>query len=309
MTATANAPRGTCVSANGIEVCYEEFGDRAAPPMLLIMGLACQMIVWDDDFCALLASRGFRVIRFDNRDIGCSTTFPQLRRPSVLEMAFVQATGLRIRIPYLLRDMANDALGLLDALGIARAHVVGISMGGAIAQEIAIRVPERMRTMTSIMSTTGDPKLPRPTRAALAQLGKKLPADRAGFVREYVATWRVLAGDGFPFDAERMARHGNETFDRGVNPAGGARQLLAMIASGNRTAALRHIGVPTLVIHGTADPLVPVEAGRATARAVPGARLVLIDGMGHTLPAAVWPRIVDAIAEHANASPAESALS
>ncbi len=262
-------PRGACVAANGIELCYDEFGDRSDPPLLLIMGLACQMIVWDDDFCALLASRGFRVIRFDNRDVGCSTRFAQLRRPGVLEMAFVQATGLRFRIPYLLRDMAADSLGLLDALGIERADIVGISMGGAIAQEIAIRSPERMRTMTSIMSTTGDPKLPRPTRRALAELGKKMPADREGFVREYVATWRILAGDGFPFDAERMARHGNETFDRGVNAAGGARQLLAFIASGNRTAALRHVAVPTLVIHGTRDPLVPVEAGRATARAIP----------------------------------------
>ncbi len=299
MTGTA---RGTCVTANGIELCYDEFGAPSDPALLLIMGLACQMIVWDDDFCAMLAARGFRVIRFDNRDIGCSTRFTRSGTPSILEMMLVQATRLRFRTPYLLRDMADDAVGLLDALGIARAHVAGISMGGAIAQEIAIHAPERMRTMTSIMSTTGDPKLPRPTRAALVALGKRMPRDRAGWIRAYVATWRVLAGDGgFRFDAERMARHGAESFDRGVNPAGAARQLFAMLASGDRTRALRHVSVPSLVIHGTRDPLIPVEAGYATARAIPSSRLEIVDGMGHTLPEEVWPRIVEAIAEHASA--------
>jgi pimeloyl-ACP methyl ester carboxylesterase len=286
--------------ANGMRLCYETFGDRANPPLLLIMGLATQMIVWDDDFCAQLAARGFRVIRFDNRDIGMSTKLAGARTPSFAEMLVSQVTGLRFRVPYTLRDMAADAVGLLDALGIARAHVVGASMGGAIAQEIAILFPDRILTLTSIMSSTGDPKLPRPAPRAMAVLAKKVPLDRAGYVREYVATWRVLAGNHFPFDAEKTARQGTAGYDRGINPPGAARQLLAIIASGNRTKALAQVRVPTLVVHGTEDPLVPHMGGIATARAIPGARLLLIEGMGHSFPREVWTRIIDAIAQHAS---------
>lgn len=287
------------VPANGIRLCYETFGDRSAPPMVLIMGLAAQMIVWDDEFCRQLAARGFWVIRFDNRDIGLSTRFPKARTPRFAEMMLAQVTGLRFRVPYTLRDMAADTVGLLDALGIRTAHVVGASMGGAIAQEVAIHHSERLRSLTSIMSSTGDPKLPGPRREALARLAKKVPLDRAGYVREYVATWRVLAGDHFPFDAERTARQGTAGYERGINPPGVARQLLAIIASGNRQKALRRLAVPTLVIHGTDDPLVPAEGGRDTARTIPGAQLLLIEGMGHSFPREVWPRIIDAIAQHA----------
>jgi pimeloyl-ACP methyl ester carboxylesterase len=286
-------------SANGMRLCYETFGDPAAPPLLLIMGLATQMILWDDDFCAQLAARGFHVIRFDNRDIGMSTKLEHARTPSFAEMMLSHATGLRFRVPYLLRDMAADTAGLMDALGIASAHVVGASMGGAIAQEMAVLYPQRVRTLTSIMSTTGNPKLPGPTRPALAVLGKKPPQDRAGYVREYVATWHVLSGDHFPFDPERFARHGANSFDRGINPAGAARQLFAMIASGNRKKSLATVTVPTLVIHGTEDPLIPAAAGVDTAQTIPGARLELIEGMGHSFPREVWPRIIDAIATHA----------
>ena len=293
-TAEAFAP------ANGIRLCYQEFGDPAHPPMVLIMGLGVQMLVWDDDFCELLAARGFRVIRFDNRDIGRSTMFPNARTPSFAELLLSQVTGLRFRIPYTLRDMAADTAGLMDALGIASAHVVGASMGGFIAQEMAIAHPERLRTLTSLMSSTGDPKLPRPEPKALAALGKKTPPDRAGFVRRYVETWAAIAGDGFPFDPERMARQGAASYDRGINPPAVARQMLAIIASGNRKPALGKVSVPTLVLHGTRDPLVPLAAGLDTARAIPGARLVLIDGMGHWMPREVWPRIVDEIAAHAH---------
>ncbi len=286
--------------ANGIRLCYQTFGDPSHPPLLLIMGLAVQMIVWDDDFCEMLAARGFRVIRFDNRDIGKSTTFPQARAPSFVELLFSQATGLRFRVPYTLRDMAADSAGLLDALGVASAHVVGASMGGMIAQEMAIAFSGRVTTLTSLMSTTGDPKLPRAQAKALRALAKPTPRDRAGFVRRYVETWAVLAGDGFPYDPDRMARQGALAYDRGINPPGVARQMLAIIASGNRTKALRGLAVPTLVLHGTRDPLIPVDAGSETARAIPGARLMLIDGMGHWMPREVWPRIVDAIAQHAS---------
>ena len=291
--------------SNGIRLCYETFGDRANPPMLLIMGLAAQMILWEDEFCGQLAARGFWVIRFDNRDIGESTKFPHERAPKFAEMMLAQVTGLRFRVPYTLRDMANDAIGLLDVLGIARAHVVGASMGGAIAQEIAIEYPSRVRSLVSIMSTTGNPRLPGPQRNALARLAKKVPLDRAGYVREYVATWRVLAGGHFPFDAERTARRGAAGYDRGINPPGVARQLMAIVASGNRTPALRALRVPTLVIHGTADPLVPAAAGRDTAAAVPGAQLLLIEGMGHSFPREVWLPVIDAIARHAARADAE----
>jgi pimeloyl-ACP methyl ester carboxylesterase len=286
-------------ASNGIRLCYETFGDRANPPMLLIMGLAAQMIVWDDEFCTRLADRGFWVIRFDNRDIGESTRFPNARAPRFAELLFAQATGLRFRVPYTLRDMADDAAGLLDALGVARAHVVGASMGGAIAQELAIAHPARVRSLTSIMSSTGDPKLPGPRPKALARLGKKVPLDRAGYVREYVTTWSIIAGDHFPFDADRTARQGAAGYDRGINPPGVSRQMMAIVASANRTRALRELRVPTLVIHGTADPLVPDAGGRATAAAIPGAQLLLIEGMGHSFPREVWPTIIDAIARHA----------
>jgi pimeloyl-ACP methyl ester carboxylesterase len=291
------------VPANGIQLCYETFGDRANPPLVLIMGLATQMIVWDDEFCALLAARGFWVIRFDNRDIGMSTRFPKARTPRLAELMLAQATRIKFRVPYTLRDMAADTVGLMDALGVRSAHIVGASMGGMIAQELAILYPARVRSLTSIMSSTGDPKLPGPKPRALAVLAKKVPLDRAGYVREYVHTWSVLAGDHFPFDAERTARQGAAAYDRGINPPGVARQMMAIIASGNRRKALRGVRVPTLVIHGTADPLVPDDAGRDTALTVPGARLLLIEGMGHSFPREVWPRIIDAIAEHAQESP------
>jgi pimeloyl-ACP methyl ester carboxylesterase len=286
-------------ASNGIRLCYETFGDRANPPMILIMGLAAQMIVWEDEFCTLLAARGFWVIRFDNRDIGESTRFPNERTPRLAELMLAQVTGLRFRIPYTLRDMAADTAGLLDALGVARAHVVGASMGGAIAQELALAYPARVRSLTSIMSSTGDPKLPGPQPKALARLAKKVPLDRPGYVREYVATWSVLAGDHFPFDADRTARRGAAGYDRGINPPGVSRQMLAIIASGNRKRALRDLRIPTLVIHGTADPLIPVAAGHDTAATIPGAQLLLIEGMGHSFPREVWPSIIDAIARHA----------
>jgi pimeloyl-ACP methyl ester carboxylesterase len=294
------ASEATFAPANGIRLCYQTFGDPSHPAMLLIMGLAVQMIVWDDDFCELLAARGFWVIRFDNRDMGKSTTFPHARTPSIVELLLAQVTRLRFRVPYTLRDMAADAVGLLDALGIAKAHVVGASMGGMIAQEMAIAFPGRVTTLTSLMSSTGDPRLPRAQGKALRALAKPTPRDRAGFVQRYVETWAVLAGDGYPYDPDRMARQGGLAYDRGINPAGAARQMLAIIASGNRKKALHGLTVPTLVIHGTLDPLVPVGAGPDTARSIPGAQLLLIDGMGHWMPREVWPRIVDAIAQHAS---------
>jgi pimeloyl-ACP methyl ester carboxylesterase len=299
---TATHGAAAFAPANGIRLCYDEFGDPSHPPMVLIMGLGMQMLTWDDDFCELLAARSFRVIRFDNRDMGKSTTFPDARTPSLAELIVSQVTRLRFRVPYTLRDMAADTAGLMDALGIASAHLVGASMGGMIAQEFAIAYPGRVRSLTSLMSSTGDPTLPGPQPKAMKALGKKTPLDRAGFIHRYVERWTVIAGDGYPFDPERMARQGAATYDRGINPPGVARQMLAIVASGNRKKALRGLRVPTLVIHGTRDPLIPFAAGPDTAGAIPGATLLAIDGMGHWMPREVWPRIVDAIVRHAAAS-------
>jgi pimeloyl-ACP methyl ester carboxylesterase len=195
--------------------------------------------------------------------------------------------------------MARDALGLMDALGIGRFDVVGASMGGAIVQELAIHFPERLKTATSIMSSTGAPKLPPPTLAALAVLTRRTATTRAGYVDGYVKSWHVLAGDHFPFDGPRMRRQAERGYERGLNPPGVSRQMLAILASGNRKPALANVTVPTLVIHGSIDPLVPLPHGRDVAASIPGAKLRVIEGMGHTLPRQAWPQILGAIAEHA----------
>jgi len=284
--------------ANGIELCYDTFGDRKDPPLLLIMGLGAQMILWDDGFCTALAARGFYVIRFDNRDIGRSTKIageaPPL--PKLLEQA---QTGKPIEAPYTLRDMAADAVGLMDALGISRAHVVGASMGAAITQELAINFADRLLTATCIMGTSGDPRLPPPTQEAMAVLMTPTPLDRDAYMERFLWTWRVLRGSAFPEDEARERARAERIFARGINPPGVARQLAAIFASGDRSAALPKVRVPMLVIHGTADPLVPVEGGRAIAAGVPGARLVEIEGMGHALPPAVWDEVVEEVEKHA----------
>ena len=289
------------VQANGISICYQCFGDAHAPPLVLIMGLAGQMIAWEDDFCAQLAERGFRVIRFDNRDVGQSTHFDAAGLPGMGAAFAAALAGRPFAAPYLLADMAADTFGLMDALGIASAHVVGASMGGAIAQIMAIEQPHRVRTLTSIMSTTGAPDLPPPTPQALSVLFDQPQSfDQAAYLRTYLQTWQVLRGPGFSADDARDLERAGQSFARGVDPAGIARQLAAVLASGSRREALRGVRVPTLVIHGRNDPLVPLACGIDTARAVPGAELLVIDGMGHALPIALWPRIIDAIARHAS---------
>ncbi len=295
MSSTAPA----LAQANGIEICYQSFGDPHAPPLLLIMGLGMQMIAWEDDFCSALAGRGYRVIRFDNRDVGLSTHLGGAGLPDVAAAFMAAMQGRSVSGPYLLRDMAADAIGLMDALAIGTAHVVGASMGGAIAQTMAIEHPERLRTLTSIMSTTGAPDLPPPTAEALAVLFKPAALDQAGYLAGYLQTWQVLRGPGFAQDVARDLERAGQTFARGLDPAGVARQLVAVLASGSRREALHAVAVPTLVIHGRADPLVPLACGLDTAQAVPGAELLVIDGMGHALPIELWPQIIDAIASHA----------
>jgi pimeloyl-ACP methyl ester carboxylesterase len=295
-------PRRTAeayIKTNGIELCYDTFGDPSARPILLIMGLAAQMIAWDDGFCAELAARDYRVIRFDNRDAGRSTRLDSAGTPNVAAALMASMQGLAVDAPYLLSDMADDAIGLMDALDLAQVHVVGASMGGAIAQTLAIEHPERIRTLTSIMSTTSAPNLPAPTPEAMKVLFTPSPLDLNGYLENYVRTWKVLRAGASALDEALDLDRARRIFERGLNPSGVARQMLAMIASGSRKKALATVKTPTLVLHGDADPLVPLACGIDTAESVPGSKLVILKGMGHAIMIPFWPEILDAIAAHA----------
>jgi pimeloyl-ACP methyl ester carboxylesterase len=283
------------VHANGISLCWDSFGDPSLPAVILIMGMGAQMIGWDDEFCMQLASRRFRVIRFDNRDVGKSTWLHRAGVPNITNAMTRAWLRWPVTAPYLLDDMAADVVGLMDALRIRRAHVVGASMGATIAQVMAIRAPERMLSMTSIMSTTGDPDLPRPSTAAVAAVMRSMPSDLEEYVETYVDTYRVLRAGRFPQEEARDRARAARNHARGVNPAGGARHLVAILASGSRKKALRSVMVPTLVIHGDIDPLVPLAAGIQTADCIPGAELTVLEEMGHCMPAPLWSRMIDGI--------------
>jgi pimeloyl-ACP methyl ester carboxylesterase len=293
--------------SNGIEICYDIFGSADAEPILLIMGLSAQMVLWDDEFCQQLAQRGFRVIRFDNRDIGQSTKLSGGKRISPLDILKLRFFGILPQSTYTLRDMARDTTGLMDALGIRSAHVVGVSMGGAIAQEIAIHFPDRIRSLTSIMSTTGNLKLPQPKREAMALLMSAPPKTKDEYIAMFARNWKILRQGSFPQDELKDRDRAERCYARGLNPAGVGRQLRAILASGARNKALANVRTPTLVIHGTVDPLVRPEAGKDTANSIPGARLLMIEGMGHALPIPMWPQIIGAITEHAKAATRKAA--
>lgn len=281
--------------ANGIELEWEAFGAEGAPPVLLVMGLGAQMIFWDEAFCERLAERGFRVIRFDNRDVGRSTWLDHLGVPKPFEAAAAVARGEAPDVPYTLHDMADDGAGLLDALDLPSAHVVGASMGGMIAQTLAIRHPRRVRSLVSIMSTTGHPTLPGATPEAMEVLTAAPPVDREGVVEQAVTAARVIGSPGFPLEEERIRRRAARAYERGFHPEGMVRQLAAILGSGHRRDALGAVRVPTHVVHGDADPLVRLEAGLDTHAAVPGAELDVVEGMGHDMPEPVWDRILDGI--------------
>jgi pimeloyl-ACP methyl ester carboxylesterase len=286
---------------NGIELAYQEAGDRAAELMLMIMGLGSQMIGWPDPLCELLVERGFRVIRFDNRDSGHSTWLREAGVPSLNRTSPGDTD-----VPYTLDDMAADTAGLLDHLGIERAHVTGASMGGMVAQTLAIRSPERVASLCSIMSTTGAPGVGEPTPEATAVLMTRPPADVEAYVEFAVRARRVIGSPDLDEDAVR--RIAALAHERGLNPEGTQRQLGAIIASGDRTDALGRLAVPTVVVHGERDPLIGSSGGRATAAAIPGAELVLIPGMGHDQPPSTWPRIADAIEANARRAGAAAPL-
>jgi len=269
--------------ANGITIEYETFGDSASPPVLLIMGLGGQLIRWDTSFCSALADVGYFVIRFDNRDVGLSTWFDDVAPAPP---------------PYSLVDMANDVAGLLDALGIRAAHIVGVSMGGMIAQTFAIAHPERTLTLVSIMSTTGDRGVGQPTPEALAALMSPRPATREEAIELGVKISLVIGSPGYPQDEQRERDRVAASFDRANHPQGFARHLAAINSQPDRTNALASVRVPTLVIHGAADPLVTPSGGQATVDAVPGARLKLIPGMGHDLPPELFGDLIDDLSAH-----------
>jgi pimeloyl-ACP methyl ester carboxylesterase len=264
------------------------------------MGLGCQMIDWKDEFCSNLASRGFRVIRFDNRDVGQSTTFEEAGHPDVNETVAALQRGEPVDAPYLLTDLVADALGLLDHLGIDAIHVVGLSMGGMIAQLLAAHHPERILTITSIMSSTGEPGLPLATPEAWECLTAPIPTDLPAFTEQYIHKWRVYSGPGYPIDPSLAEEHAKRLFERGIHPAGRDRQLVGIFASGSRKEALAKVTAPALIIHGDSDPVVPIDAGIATANAIDGAELLVFEGMGHDLAKGLWPEVVEAIARHAN---------
>jgi pimeloyl-ACP methyl ester carboxylesterase len=282
------------VNTGGIEITYQSLGDPSGPPLLLVMGLGMQLIHWDLELCEQLADQGYRVIRFDNRDAGLSTKIDAPVPPIMRAMA-----GFPIDVPYLLTDMAGDTFGLMDQLEVERAHVAGVSMGGMIGQTMAIERPERVLSLTSIMSTTGERRAGMPKLRVWSALMRRAPDRRDAFVEYFVRMFRMIGSPGLPQDEPRIRELASATFDRCHCPEGTARQLAAILASGDRTPALRRLHVPTTVIHGTDDPLVPFRGGVATARAIPDAELVAIQGMGHDLPREIWPKLLDAVEKNA----------
>jgi len=281
---------------NNIQIEYDTFGDPSSKPLLLVMGLGAQMILWLDELCELFVNKGFYVIRFDNRDVGLSTKIEEAGVPDLMAAINALQKGEEVKAPYSLEDMADDAIGVLDALNIDKAHICGASMGGMIVQIIAYRHPTRVLSLTSIMSTTGNPDLPQAKPEILQILFTPIPSKREAYIEESVKRRQIIYGSGFPFD-ENLARElSAKVYDRNFYPQGMMRQLMAIMANGNRKPKLASIKVPTLVIHGGDDPLVPVEGGKDTAEAISGAELLIIDGMGHSLPPETWSQIIDAIA-------------
>ena len=298
----------TAVRANAIDIEYEAIGPRDGAPILLVMGLGMQLTAWPDQFCQGLVSRGFRVIRFDNRDAGLSTEMPAIGRFTTTALLAGAALRMPVRPPYRLADMARDVVGLMDALGIRRAHVVGASMGGMIGQIVAAEYQQRVKSLVSMMSTSGDPTLPGPApRVLQALLRRRARRDAERGIVQTADFLRLIGSPGFPTGEAELRAKVERSVRRSYRPDGWTRQFIAIQSAGNRTQALRRIRAPTLVMHGADDPLIPAAAGRHTAANIPGARLKIIPGWGHDLPGALLPRLVDAIADHC--AEAESAAS
>ena len=280
-------------TANGIQIEYDTSGEPSSPVLLLIMGLSAQLIDWEEEFLAQLIEKGLFVIRFDNRDAGLSTKFEEGGIPDMAGAG----KGQRLQVPYTLNDMGDDAVGLLDALGIEKAHICGVSMGAMITQIIGYRHPSRVLSLINIMGSTGAPKLPKARPDALEMLITPPPKQKEVYIEHAVIMWKIFWGS-LDFDEDLIRKKAAVSYDRAFYPQGIARQHAAIIASGNRRSNLASITAPTLVIHGSEDPLLPLEHGKDIVGAIPGAEILIIEGMGHCLPKAAWPRMVDAIADH-----------
>ena len=289
------------LQSNGLTIEYDTFGDRGADPMLLIMGLGMQMTAWTPDFCESLASRGHYVVRFDNRDIGLSTKLEGAKAPGRLRYLMHHVFHANLRAPYSLQDMATDASGVLDALDVDAAHVVGASMGGMIAQLLTVGHPERVKSLTSLMSTNGKPGLPRANPELVKHMftGRPNTGDPTVMLDHTVATAKMLGSPGYPRSDQEWRELIGASIERSFYPQGFIRQMAAIVDDGSRVERLKHINAPTLVIHGREDPLVPVEAGIDTARHIRESRLEIIEGMGHDIPPPLVERITGLIADHA----------
>ena len=287
------------VTANGVRIAWDQFGDPTHPAIMLIMGLGTQMIAWPVQMCEALAAHGYRVVRFDNRDIGLSEKFSDTKQPSIAGLALRRKLNLPATVPYTLNDMADDAIGLMDALDISRAHIVGASMGGMIAQLVTAKVPLRAISLTSIMSSSGKPSLPQAKPHIMAKLLKS-PPQGDELIEHRMSVIRLIGSQKYPMSEEKLREKVLASYNRNSNPPGVLRQMAAIVHNGSRVKALRTITTPTLVIHGREDPLVPVEAGIDTARNIANSKLSIIDGMGHDLPEQLLPTIVDLIAVHVN---------
>lgn len=287
------------IASNGIELEYESLGADGAPVILLIMGLGCQLIHWPDSLCERLVAAGYRVIRYDNRDVGLSTRLEQAGIPKLLRAGIASRLRLPVRSPYALDDLAGDAAGLLDALGIAQAHVVGLSMGGMIAQLLAARQPQRVLSLTLWMTSSGHPGLPQPKFSLQMRMIRRPDGrDREALVRHGVQTWQLIGSPGYPTPVEELQAQVERYIDRAYYPRGTARQTAAILAARSRRALLRGLKMPVQIIHGEADPLVPVGAAHDLARHTPGSTLHVIPGMGHDIPAPLVPQLAGLLVEH-----------